>query len=117
MKPIPEQGLKKDEDWDGYLGRVGQSVIDEGSSVMKLWHEETIELQNMVKVYTSAYKQYLRSCPNPSHEAIKKAKEIKVDHLGPHPMFVEEDDDLETNRLSLLEKMKSYRPRSVNNFP
>ena len=106
--------MKEGEDWDGYLGRVGQSVIDEGSSVMKLWHDESVELNNMVKVYTSAYKQYKRSCPNPSHEAVKKSKDIKVDHLGPHPMFVAEETDLETGRLNLLEQMKSYRPRSVS---
>lgn len=114
VKPIPEQGLKAGEDWDGYLGRVGQSVIDEGCSVMKLWHDESVELNNMVKVYTSAYKQYKRSCPNPSHEAVKKAKEIKVDHLGPHPMFVAEGTDLESGRLNLLEQMKGYRPKSVS---
>lgn len=114
LKPIPEHGLKQGEDWDGYLGRVGQSVIDEGNSVMKLWHDESIELHQMVGVYGKAYKQYKRSCPNPSHEAVKKAKDIKVDRLGPHPMFVSEDGDLESNRLTLLEQMKKYRPRNVS---
>ena len=113
IKLIPQEGLKPDQDWDGYFGRVGQSVIDEGSSVMKLWHQESVELHNMIRVYTSAYKQYQRSCPNPSHESIKKIKEIKLEHLGPHPVFVAEDSDLESNRLNLLEQMKTYRPNHV----
>jgi len=114
VKQIPQDGLAPNEDWDGYLGRVGQSVIDEGSSVMQMWHEESVELHNMIKVYTSAYKQYKRSCPNPSNESVKKAKEIKLDHLGPHPVFVAEVEELEANRLNLLEQMKSYRPHNVN---
>lgn len=113
VKQVPKDGLAPGQDWDGYLGRVAQSVIDEGSSIMRLWHQESVELHNMIKVYTSAYKQYLRSCPNPSHEAIKKAKEIRLDHLGPHPVFVAEDADLEANRLNLLEQMKTYRPHHV----
>ena len=114
VKQIPKEGLRPDEDWDGYFGRVGQSVIDDGSSVMRLWHQESVELHNMIKVYTSAYKQYQRSCPNPSHESVKKAKEIKLELLGPHPVFVAEDAELESNRLNFLEQMKSYRPNHVN---
>ncbi|XP_059351601.1 ATP-dependent RNA helicase DDX54-like [Daphnia carinata] len=110
LKQIPQDGLKKGEDWDGYLGRVGQSVIDDGSSAMQLWHQESVELQNMIKVYTSAYKQYKRSCPPPSHESVKKGKEIKLELLGPHPVFVAESSELESDRLNLLEQMKCYRP-------
>ncbi|XP_046459761.1 ATP-dependent RNA helicase DDX54-like isoform X2 [Daphnia pulex] len=110
VKQIPQDGLGKDVDWDGFLGRVGQTVIDDGSSAMTLWHQESVELQNMIKVYTSAYKQYKRSCPPPSHESVKKAKEIKLELLGPHPVFVAESSELEGDRLNLLEQMKSYRP-------
>ena len=113
VKIIPKDGLKANEDWDGYFGRVGQGIIDDGSSVVKMWHGESVELHGMIRVYTSAYKQYLRSCPNPSYESIKKSKEIKLDRLGPHPMFVSEEAELETNRLNLLEKMKCYRPNHV----
>ena len=114
VKHIPQEGLPKGEDWDGYLGRVGQSVIDDGCSAMQLWHQESVELHNMIKVYTSAYKQYKRSCPPPSHESIKKSKEIKLELLGPHPVFVSESTELESDRLNLLEKMKSYRPHHVS---
>lgn len=114
VKQIPQDGLPKGEDWDGYLGRVGQSVIDDGSSAMQLWHQESVELHNMIKVYTSAYKQYKRSCPPPSHESVKKAKEVKLELLGPHPVFVSESTELESDRLNLLEKMKSYRPHHVS---
>ena len=114
LKLISQDGLDKGADWDGYLGRVGQSVVDERCSVMKLWHEESVELSNMIRVYTSAYKQYKRSCPNPSHESVKRSKEINLQHLGPHPVFVSEDVDLESNRLNLLEQMKSYRPHHVS---
>lgn len=113
VKQIPKEGLPLGTDWDGYFGRVGQSIIDEGSSIMMLWHQESVELHNMIKVYTSAYKQYQRSCPNPSHESVKKAKEIKLGQLGPHPVFVAEDAELEGSRLNLLEQMKSYRPHHV----
>jgi len=110
MKTIPQEGLGANEDWDGYFGRVGQDVIDDGSNAIRQWHEESVELHGMIRVYTSAYKQYLRSCPNPSNESIKKAKDIKLDRLGPHPVFVSEEAELESNRLSLIEQMKSYRP-------
>jgi len=113
MKTIPQEGLGANEDWDGYFGRVGQDVIDDGSNAIRQWHEESVELHGMIRVYTSAYKQYLRSCPNPSNESIKKAKDIKLDRLGPHPVFVSEEAELESNRLSLIEQMKSYRPNHV----
>lgn len=114
VKLIPQDGLPRIEDWDGYFGRVSQSVIDDGSSALQLWHQESVELHNMIKVYTSAYKQYKRSCPAPSHESVKKAKEIKLELLGPHPVFVSESSELESDRLNLLEKMKSYRPHHVS---
>lgn len=37
-----------DGDWDGYLGRVSQNVIDDGDCAMKLWHQQSVELTNLV---------------------------------------------------------------------
>lgn len=118
LKVIPTEGLDKDADWDGYLGRAGQGVIDEGAGAMKMWHEQCVDLSSMIRVYQSAYKQYKRSCPNPSQESIKRAKEIKLEQLGPQPVFVGEQAELEADRLNLLEEMKTYRPRNVRyDFP
>ena len=41
----------------------------------------------MKRVISNAYKQYVKSRPNPSSESIKRIKALDLNALGYHPLF------------------------------
>ncbi|XP_064597516.1 ATP-dependent RNA helicase DDX54-like [Liolophura sinensis] len=103
---------KKLEDTDGCYGQVPQSVIDEQNQHILLWTQASTDLQNMKRVCSNAYKQYVRSRPAPSVESVKRCKEMVRDQvaMGIHPIFGNVDQETEEERLKLLNAMKTYKP-------
>uniref|UniRef100_A0A4W3HSW5 ATP-dependent RNA helicase DDX54 n=1 Tax=Callorhinchus milii TaxID=7868 RepID=A0A4W3HSW5_CALMI len=72
---------------DGVYGRVPQSIIDDEESLLISDHNSSLDLQNLKRVSENAYKQYLKSRPDPSQESIKRVKEMDFSTLGIHPLY------------------------------
>lgn len=76
--PPPEEGV---------FGRVPQSILDDESSHLITAHENSLDLQNLRHVSENAYKQYLKSRPNPSTESIRRVKSTDLSSMAVHPLL------------------------------
>ncbi|KAG2470757.1 DDX54 helicase, partial [Polypterus senegalus] len=85
MRFAGAHGTDKDE--DGVLGRVPQCILDDEEATVERAHENCLDLHNLKRVSENAYKQYLKSRPNPSPESIKRAKETDYSALDIHPLL------------------------------
>ncbi|MEQ2180392.1 hypothetical protein GOODEAATRI_000833, partial [Goodea atripinnis] len=72
---------------DGVFGRVPQSILDDEGSHLITAHENSLDLQNLHRVSENAYKQYLKSRPNPSAESIRRVKSTDVSSVAVHPLL------------------------------
>jgi len=101
-------------DWNGVYGTSPQNIIDENEESLQLWHNGSVDLVNMKRVSTNAYKQYLKSRPLPSVESVRRMKEdLQINNVQYHPLFGKIDCDLESERTKILEGMKFYRPQAT----
>ena len=105
---LPESLDKKEPVWDGYLGKVPLSTIEDEVSALNLWHNESIDLFNMIKVTKSAYKLYKKSCTAASHESVRRAKAINLESLGNHPCFSSSTTPTEENKNKMLFEIRSF---------
>uniref|UniRef100_A0A4W3HSZ0 ATP-dependent RNA helicase DDX54 n=1 Tax=Callorhinchus milii TaxID=7868 RepID=A0A4W3HSZ0_CALMI len=85
-------------DTDGVYGRVPQSIIDDEESLLISDHNSSLDLQNLKRVSENAYKQYLKSRPDPSQESIKRVKEMDFSTLG---------------QVVVIDSIKNYKTRST----
>lgn len=69
------------------LGRVPQSILDDEGSHLITAHENSLDLQNLHRVSENAYKQYLKSRPNPSTESIRRVKNLDLSCMAVHPLL------------------------------
>ncbi len=76
-------------DADGVFGRVPQSILDDEESQLLTAHENSLDLQNLRRISENAYKQYLKSRPDPSSESIKRAKNTELSSMAVHPLLGE----------------------------
>uniref|UniRef100_A0A7N8XI99 RNA helicase n=1 Tax=Mastacembelus armatus TaxID=205130 RepID=A0A7N8XI99_9TELE len=67
---------------DGVFGRVPQSILDDEGSHLITAHENSLDLQNLHRVSENAYKQYLKSRPNPSPESIRRVKSTDLSSMA-----------------------------------
>lgn len=74
-------------DTEGVFGRVPQSILDDESSHLITTHENSLDLQNLHRVSENAYKQYLKSRPNPSTESIRRVKSTDPSSMAVHPLL------------------------------
>lgn len=74
-------------DADGVFGRVPQSILDDESSNLVTSHENSLDLQNMHRISENAYKQYLKSRPNPSPESVRRVKNTDLSIMAVHPLL------------------------------
>uniref|UniRef100_A0A669BFJ6 DEAD (Asp-Glu-Ala-Asp) box polypeptide 54 n=1 Tax=Oreochromis niloticus TaxID=8128 RepID=A0A669BFJ6_ORENI len=63
----PVQFASPEHTQEGVFGRVPQRILDDESAHVITSHENSLDLQNLLRVSENAYKQYLKSRPNPSH--------------------------------------------------
>jgi ATP-dependent RNA helicase DDX54/DBP10 len=100
-------------DWNKLYGSIPQTVIDDQVEELRHWHSQSVDLTNMVKVCSNAYKHYIQSRPASSTESVKRAKEeVRTDNVGINPLFLSssEGDDC---RMRLLQDIKGYRPKTT----
>lgn len=114
LKIVPVQSTNNPDE-DGLYGKVPQSVIDDMEENLRIWHEESTDMKNMVKVCSNAMKQYIRSRPAPATESIKRFKEMNRDGilLGNHPIFGQTNNKVEAERSNLLNALKSYKSNAT----
>lgn len=74
-------------DLDGVFGRVPQSILDDEGSHLITAHENSLDLENLRRVSENAYKQYLKSRPNPSAESIRRVKNTEASKMAVHPLL------------------------------
>uniref|UniRef100_A0A672Z6N4 ATP-dependent RNA helicase DDX54 n=1 Tax=Sphaeramia orbicularis TaxID=375764 RepID=A0A672Z6N4_9TELE len=119
--------LTQPGDSDGVLGRVPQNVLDDEGSHLITSHENSLDLQNLHRVSENAYKQYLKSRPNPSPESIRRVKNTDLSSLAVHPLlgqfeqkgFQEEVEERPKSKKSRQagrdeEHYIPYRPKDFN---
>lgn len=64
-----------------------QSILDDEGSHLITAHENSQDLQNLQRVSENAYKQYLKSRPNPSSESIRRVKSTDMSSMAVHPLL------------------------------
>ncbi|CAM9204923.1 unnamed protein product [Lampetra planeri] len=73
-RPLQLATPEHTQDSDGVFGRVPQSILDDEGANLLSAHDNSLDLQNLHRISENAYKQYLKSRPNPSPESIKRVK-------------------------------------------
>ncbi|PIO36285.1 hypothetical protein AB205_0152430 [Aquarana catesbeiana] len=101
-----------DQEADGVLGRVPQSLIDDEDALLITDHERSLELQNLHHTSENAYKQYSKSRPAPAPESVKRVKEANYNQLGVHPLFWSRLGAEEIQRLKFVDSIKSYKSKA-----
>ncbi|CAI9598574.1 unnamed protein product, partial [Staurois parvus] len=102
-----------DQEADGALGRVPQSLIDDEDALLITDHERSLELQNLHRISENAYKQYSKSRPAPAPESVKRVKEASYNQLGVHPLFWSRLGGEEIQRLKFVDSIKSYKSKAT----
>ncbi|XP_026988774.1 ATP-dependent RNA helicase DDX54 [Tachysurus fulvidraco] len=100
-------------DADGVLGRVPQSILDDEDSHVLAAHEKGLDLQNLKRISENAYKQYLKSRPNPSPESIKRVKNTDLSSIAVHPLLGSGLEEMELERLQMVDSIKAYKSKST----
>ena len=67
------------------------------------------------RVASNGYKMYLKSRTGASVESVKRARQMKAEAIGAHPLLVRSGEEtvLETEKADFLEQMKNFRPANV----
>uniref|UniRef100_A0AAZ1XU56 RNA helicase n=1 Tax=Oreochromis aureus TaxID=47969 RepID=A0AAZ1XU56_OREAU len=91
------------EDSEGVFGRVPQRILDDESAHLIMSHENSLDLQNLLRVSENAYKQYLKSRPNPSPESIRRVKNIDLVW----------SEKMELECLQIVDAIKSYKSKAT----
>uniref|UniRef100_A0A8C5DMZ4 RNA helicase n=1 Tax=Gouania willdenowi TaxID=441366 RepID=A0A8C5DMZ4_GOUWI len=81
-RPVQFATAEHTQDSDGVFGRVPQSILDDEASHLITAHENSLDLQNLHRVSENAYKQYLKSRPNPSAESIRRVKNTDLSSMA-----------------------------------
>lgn len=105
--------LDHPQDSDGVMGRVPQSVLDDEEAHLFTTHENSQDLQNLKRVAENAYKQYLKSRPNPSPESIKRVKTSDLSSIAVHPLLGSGLEKTELERLQMVDSIKAYKAKST----
>ncbi|XP_047229590.1 ATP-dependent RNA helicase DDX54 [Girardinichthys multiradiatus] len=112
-RPVQFATADHTQDSDGMFGRVPQSILDDEGSHLITAHENSLDLQNLHRVSENAYKQYLKSRPNPSAESIRRVKSTDVSSMAVHPLLGSSLEKSELERLQLVDAIKSYKSKST----
>ncbi|XP_069569877.1 ATP-dependent RNA helicase DDX54 [Brachyistius frenatus] len=101
------------QDSDGVFGRVPQSILDDESSHLITAHENSLDLQNQHRTSENAYKQYLKSRPNPSPESIRRVKNTDLSGMAVHPLLGLGLEKMELERLQIVDAIKVYKSKAT----
>ncbi|KAF6733163.1 ATP-dependent RNA helicase DDX54 [Oryzias melastigma] len=112
-RPVQFATLDHTQECDGVLGRVPQSILDDEGSHLITAHENSLDLQNLHRVSENAYKQYLKSRPNPSTESIRRVKNLDLSCMAVHPLLGSGLEKMELERLQIVDAIKGYKSKST----
>uniref|UniRef100_A0A673M3K0 RNA helicase n=1 Tax=Sinocyclocheilus rhinocerous TaxID=307959 RepID=A0A673M3K0_9TELE len=112
-RPVQLALLEHTPDADGVFGRVPQSVLDDEESQLLTAHENSLDLQNLRRISENAYKQYLKSRPNPAAESIKRARNTELSSMAVHPVLGSGLEPMELDRLLMVDSIKGYKAKST----
>ncbi|XP_029921888.1 ATP-dependent RNA helicase DDX54 [Myripristis murdjan] len=112
-RPIQLATPEHTADLDGVFGRVPQSILDDESSQLITAHDSSLDLQNLHRVSENAYKQYIKSRPNPSTESIRRAKNTDLSNMAVHPFLASGLEKMELERLQIVDAIKGYKSKST----
>ncbi|XP_028829383.1 ATP-dependent RNA helicase DDX54 [Denticeps clupeoides] len=110
-RPVQFATLDHSKDADGIFGRVPQTILDDEDSLLFAAHERSLDLQNLKRVSENAYKQYLKSRPNPSPESIKRVKSTDLSSMAVHPILRSGLEKKELERLQMVDSIKGYKSK------
>uniref|UniRef100_A0A3B4FK87 DEAD-box helicase 54 n=1 Tax=Pundamilia nyererei TaxID=303518 RepID=A0A3B4FK87_9CICH len=109
----PVQFASPEHTQEGVFGRVPQRILDDESAHLITSHENSLDLQNLLRVSENAYKQYLKSRPNPSPESIRRVKNTDVSSMGVHPVLGCGLEKMELECLQIVDAIKSYKSKAT----
>ncbi|XP_053730983.1 ATP-dependent RNA helicase DDX54 [Synchiropus splendidus] len=112
-RPVQMATTESVQDSDGVFGRVPQSILDDESANLISAHDNSLDLMNLRRVSENAYKQYLKSRPNPSQESIRRVKNTDVSCMAVHPLLGSGLEKKELERLQLVDAIKGYKSKST----
>ncbi|KAK7895643.1 hypothetical protein WMY93_020968 [Mugilogobius chulae] len=112
-RPVQLATPEHKEDVGGVFGRVPQNILDDESAHLITSHENSLELQNLHRVSENAYKQYLKSRPNPSPESVRRVKGLDVSLMAVHPLLGSGLEKMELERLHIVDAIKGYKSKST----
>ncbi|KAF7688576.1 ATP-dependent RNA helicase DDX54 [Silurus meridionalis] len=112
-RPLHLAAIDHTQDVDGVLGRVPQSILDDEDAQVLAAHENSLDLENLKRISENAYKQYLKSRPNPSPESIKRVKNSDLSSIAVHPILGSGLEKMELERLQMVDSIKAYRSKST----
>lgn len=98
---------------DGVFGRVPQCILDDEESQLLTAHESSLDLQTLRRISENAYKQYLKSRPNPSPESFKRVKNTEFSSMAVHPLLGAGLEQKELDRLTMVDCIKGYKAKST----
>ncbi|XP_071111422.1 ATP-dependent RNA helicase DDX54-like [Haliotis cracherodii] len=113
VRTVPTGKKITDDGW--WFGEVPQRVIDGEAEMVRQLHDESVDLQNLKRVSENAYKHYVKSRPLPAQESVKRVKDVDKSgvKLGPHPYFANVKTGDESERLNLLDALRSYKSNTT----
>ncbi|CAJ1070337.1 ATP-dependent RNA helicase DDX54 [Xyrichtys novacula] len=112
-RPVQFATTEHAQDTEGLFGRVPQSILDDESAHLITSHENSLDLQNLHRVSENAYKQYLKSRPNPSAESIRRVKSTDLSSMAVHPLLGSGLEKMELERLQIVDAIKGYKSKST----
>ncbi|XP_041826565.1 ATP-dependent RNA helicase DDX54 [Melanotaenia boesemani] len=112
-RPVQFAAPEHTEDSDSVFGKVPQSILDDEGSHLITAYENSLDLQNLRRVAENAYKQYLKSRPNPSPESIRRVKNTDLSSMGVHPLLGSGLERMELERLQMVDAIKGYKSKST----
>lgn len=112
-RPVQIATAEHTQDVDGVFGRVPQSILDDESSNLIAAHDSSLDLQNLHRVSENAYKQYLKSRPNPSPESVRRVKNTDLSIMAVHPLLGSGLEKMELDRLQIVDAIKGYKSKST----
>lgn len=72
---------------EGLIGSAPQSVIDEETDSVLTWERSDFEVASLKKVSRNAYKQFCKTRPVASSDAVKRSKSLPFLQAAVHPIF------------------------------
>ncbi|XP_040053994.2 ATP-dependent RNA helicase DDX54 [Gasterosteus aculeatus] len=112
-RPVQFATPEHAKDSEGVFGRVPQGILDDESSHLTTAHENSLDLQNMLHVSENAYKQYLKSRPEPSPESFRRVKNTDMSSMAVHPLLGSGLEKMELERLHIVDAIKGYKAKST----